>query len=216
MSRHGQCGYALQVICQADEQRAAPVSQSRTMCEVPIVEAAAHADAMTLRVESHQRHEHDVHAARCAQPAALWLCDAECAPSYRACQIVKAHAVVTRADDAWQGHAAAAPQRQLQQRSGIQFFRHGQIQADTATGSQPPRGIDSTCHLQCGPLPLDTADCPAACAQRAAQGSAVDINWGAAHGDFMTGRRKEGRHPPVPLRTVALEPEQQVGQASGR
>jgi hypothetical protein len=28
--------------------------------------------------------------------------------------------------------------------------------------------------------------------------------------------RKERRHPPVPVRIVALEPEQQVGQVAGR
>ena len=71
------------------------------------------------------------------------------------------------------GNDTAAPTGQLQQRGGIQFFRHGQVKADTSAGAQPSSAVDKVGHLVPSPQPLLPSDCPATGAQFAPQCRAI-------------------------------------------
>src|SRR5690606_773867 len=63
----GQCGYLLHGIGEANQQWAAAVHQLPAECEMPVIEAATHADAIAARVKTDQWHEHHVELARGAR-----------------------------------------------------------------------------------------------------------------------------------------------------
>ena len=98
---------------------------------------------------------------------------------------------------------------------GIQLVGHGKVQPDPAAGSQPAGGIDEPGNAQGG-----IASCLAGNGATPRTQLATQVPEGRWRGEGCRsrsgGRERRRRHPPVPVRTVALEPEQQVGQAIGR
>lgn len=93
-------------------------------------------------------------------------------------------------------------QRKRNQAGGVELFRGGRVDTNALAGAELEGVIGMASDLSGGASALrrgnGTAPRPKGCPQRSA---------GIGH----AGIRK--RHPPVPVRTVALEPEQQVGRA---
>ena len=115
----------------------------------------------------------------------------------------EAHRAHSRARiDARQVHETPAAQRERDEAGGVELFGGGGVDADALAGSQVQRAIGEARDLRGGPRALGGGYPPARRPEGRPQGSA-----GVGH----AGIRK--RHPPVPVRTVALEPEQQVGRA---
>lgn len=212
--RMGEGRHLLHVIGKADQQRTAPMPEAHTVREAAVIETLAHADAMAGRIETHQRHEDDVQFTRGAHAVAAWFENSERAGCHRAIEVEEMHAPVPAADDAGQRDDAATPLRDFQQRCGIQLVRHGDIQTDAAARAQQASGIDESRKATGGKVSRASLDGAAAGAQFAAQCDALVSREGRCSQlrDPIAERMKK-RHPRVPVRTVALEPEQQVGRA---
>jgi len=182
------------------------------MCEVTVVVAPAHADAISSRIESHQWHEHRVQLARCAQSTTHRFQNAERSASYGSGPVVEAHAVVARTDDARQGDAAATPPGQCQQRRGVDFFRGGQVQTDAPAWSQQARGINAPGQRSSRSQTFGTLDGAASGAQFAPQCLAIV----AAH--WIRDLHTEGRSATRLCRCGPLlsNRSNKVGLANGR
>ena len=121
-------------------------------------------------------------------------------------------------DDARQCDRAAALLRQLQQRGGIELFGHGKVQPDAAAGLAASGSARSVAPPAARRLPRGLGDCAPPGSQQLAQGSALGDRpgWLGCSDALVRYQEEKRRHPPVPVRIVALEPEQQVGQVAGR
>ncbi len=106
--------------------------------------------------------------------------------------------------DARQVDAAAALLRERDERRGVELLGEGGVEGDAPVGAQL-RGRAST---------LRATSCAAcgALVRRHAATAGIERRPQRSAGGTRTRIRK--RHPHVPVRTVALEPEQQVGRAA--
>ena len=204
----GARGDALQFLArvgEADEQRRMPEAAPAPEREHAIIEAAASAEPHAAAVEAHQRQEHQIEPARSddAGPA-LRLGDPQAVGPQRAVHLDEAHgARGTPPVDARQVDPATALLGQLDQRGAVELRRQGGVECNARAGGEVQRTVGITGDEARGAAALGGTDGAAPGLERRPQSAAGDAN----------GRIRQ-RHPHVPVRTVALEPEQQVGHAA--
>src|SRR6185312_2655760 len=171
--------------------------------ERAIVVAAAHAETHAVTIEAEERQEHDIEQADARELRPFGLCDAEAVDAPPLADLREAHGAHSPPPvDARQIHEAPAAQRERDERRGVELLGSSGVDADAPAGAEIERVIGMARDLPGGTRALRGGYGPAPCPEGRPQRAA-----GVVH----AGIRK--RHPPVPVRTVALEPEQQVGRA---
>jgi hypothetical protein len=115
------------------------------MCETSVIETLAHADAVPRRIETDQRHEHDIKFAGAQSKLSRWFANSVRAPADLSGKYKETHARMPLADDTRQRDDAAPSSGELQQWRGIQFLRQGKIKTNAPARPQPAGLVDQPC-----------------------------------------------------------------------
>ena len=108
MRTRRQLQHLLAVKGDADPWWAEPMLASQQIAQCPIVIASAHADALTLKVETHQRHEDEIKLPGRQYATGLWFADAIATTTQAAVKGDELHAIAAVVGDAWQKDMTAA------------------------------------------------------------------------------------------------------------
>ena len=112
----------LERVRDTDEAWRMPRSSPSAEGERTVVETAAHAEANTTGIESHQGEEHDIEPARTNHSRAFRLGDAETVGSLAAGQFHEAHRVTQRMwIDAWDVDLTTSAVREVDQGLGVEL-----------------------------------------------------------------------------------------------
>ena len=122
MSGGGEAFDLLERIRETDEAWRMPRGSPSAEGERTVVETAAHAEANTTGIESHQGEEHDIEPARTNYSRAFRLSDAEAVGSLAPGQFHEAHLVTQRMwVDSWDVDLTTSAVRQVDQGLGVEL-----------------------------------------------------------------------------------------------
>ena len=195
---------ALQRVGDAYELRLEPGATHEPIGECPVVVSATHAEPQAGCIESNEWQEHQIEPARFELLARVGLEDAEVIGLHATFHSDEAHAPSASPENSRDVDSAAVPARERFERCNIHLLRQRSVDGYALSRVQEERALNMQGDAPCGIGTHIRMNGTTGGAELRAQRAALMRLFG------------EERHPHMPVRTVALEPEQQSGTSCDR